>query len=94
MAAPIGNHNAANACMWKAAINRALEKRGAGDKLKALDDLAEKLLLKCDEMDMSAIKEFGNRIDGMPAQLINLANEGGEPFKITKVERVVVDPKN
>lgn len=74
--APIGNQNAANARIWRAAIERALEKRGRGDRLAALNDLAERLLAKVDEGDMAAIKELGDRIDGKPAQAIT-GPEGG-----------------
>lgn len=72
MGAPLGNKNAAKARQWAAAIERALEKRGAGDKKKALDDLAEKLLSKCDEADLAALKEFGDRIDGKPRQELDV----------------------
>jgi hypothetical protein len=68
--APVGNKNATKTKHWAAAIERALEKRGGGDRVAALNDLAEKLLVKCDEMDMSALKELGDRLDGKPAQAI------------------------
>jgi hypothetical protein len=68
MAAPIGNQNAARAKVWKAAIERALEVRGAGDRLAALNALAEKLLAKAEEGDMSALKELGDRLDGKSVQ--------------------------
>ena len=74
MGAPVGNQNAAKAKLWQAAIMRALENRAGSDKVKALDELAEKLLLKCDESDMAALKELGDRLDGKPAQSI-----GGDP---------------
>lgn len=70
MGAPVGNQNAAKAKQWAAAIHRALEKRGGGDKAKALDELAEKLLLACDTGDLQALKEIGDRIDGKPKQTI------------------------
>lgn len=70
MGAPIGNRNAANAKVWKAAIERALEHRGAGDRLVALNELAAKLLDKAAEGDLPALKELGDRLDGRPAQII------------------------
>ena len=82
MAAPIGNQNAAKGKMWSAAIHRALETRGCGDKLKALDSLAEKLLQKCDEVDMAALKELGDRLDGKPAQTIQGDSEHPHRFEI------------
>lgn len=74
MAAAPGNQYAAKAKQWQMAIERALDKRGAADRREALDALAEKLLAKCDEGDMTALKELGDRLDGKPAQTI-----GGVP---------------
>jgi len=74
MGAPVGNQNAAKAKQWQAAILRALDKRSGSDRVAALDDLAEKLLVKCDESDLAALKELGDRLDGKPAQSI-----GGDP---------------
>lgn len=74
MGAPVGNQNAAKAKLWTAAISRALDKRAGGDKVKALDELAEKFLTACDEGDLSAFKELGDRLEGKPAQTF-----GGDP---------------
>lgn len=76
MAAPIGNNNAAKAKRWSAAIERALANRSRKASLDALDALAEKLLAKCDEGDMSALKELGDRLDGKPMQAVE-ANVSG-----------------
>lgn len=81
MGAPVGNQNAASAFMWKQAILRALERRGAGDRLKALDDLAEKLLMNCDDGDISALRELGDRVEGKPPQAINLGGQDDNPLK-------------
>lgn len=75
----LGNRNAEKR-QWNAAIYRALEKRGTS-RLEALDNLAEKLLAKCDEGDMSALRELGDRIDGKAAQAINVSGEDGGPLK-------------
>lgn len=77
MGAPVGNQNAAKAKVWSAAIHRALEKRGKA-KADALEALAEKLLTKCDEGDMAALKELGDRLDGKPVQA--LTGGDGEPL--------------
>lgn len=66
--APLGNHNAANAKVWSAAIHRALAARSAMSRKEAIDALAERLLAKCDEGDMTALKEFGDRIEGKVPQ--------------------------
>lgn len=76
MGAPVGNQFATNARVWKAAIDRALSIRGKGDRMAALDALAEKLLEKCDEGEMTALRELGDRMDGKPAQAITGADEG------------------
>lgn len=62
------------------AIERALDKRGASDRRQALDELAEKLLAKCDEGDMGALKELGDRLDGKPAQAI--VGETDQPIRM------------
>lgn len=93
MGAPLGNQNGAKAKLWHAAILRALDKRGAGDRLKALDDLAEKLLQNVETGDMAALKEFGDRLDGKPAQAI-VNGDDGEAFKVSALVRTIVDPRN
>jgi hypothetical protein len=74
MAAAIGNQYAAKAKQWQMAIERALETRGAGDRRAALDELADKLLEKAAEGDLTALKELGDRLDGKPTQIV-----GGDP---------------
>jgi hypothetical protein len=85
MAAAIGNQYAAKDKLWRAAILRALEKRSRSSQVEALDDLAEKLLEACDGLDMTALKELGDRIDGKPKQLTELSGpDGGEiPMRTT-----------
>lgn len=75
MAAPIGNQNAIKAKRWSQAIDRALAERSRAKGIEALDELAEKLLVNCDEGDMTALKELGDRIEGKPAQSIDLTAE-------------------
>jgi hypothetical protein len=73
MPAPTGNQNASIGKKWKAAIDRALEARSKLDQKHALDALAEKLLQRCDEGDLTALKELGDRIDGKAVQGVDLA---------------------
>ena len=87
-----GNHNAEKK-QWRAAINRALEKRGA-NKIEALDALAEKLLANAEEGDMAALKELGDRLDGKPAQAIIGGDEDTPPIRFTEIKRTIVDPKS
>lgn len=88
--APHGNQNAAKAKVWAAAIHRALERRQTADqRIKAIDELADKLLEACYEGDLSALQELGNRLDGKPAQVI-VGDEDAPPVRIEKIERVIV----
>jgi hypothetical protein len=70
MAAPAGNQYAAKDKVWGRAIRRALERRSRSDQLEALDALAEKLLQQCDQGDLTALKELGDRLDGKPKQTV------------------------
>lgn len=87
MAAPIGNQNAAKAKQWSAAIERALERRGdpsinpdfpleRSAKMKGFDELADKFIASVALSDISFFREFGDRIDGKPAQEVHGANGG------------------
>jgi len=83
MAAPKGNTNGAKAKQWSAAIERALDKRIPGKtRVEALDDLAEKLLRQCEEGDLAALKELGDRLDGKPSQQIDHGNVNDKPFLV------------
>jgi hypothetical protein len=91
MAAAKGNNYAGKDKRWAKAIENALRKRSRTDALEALDELAEKLLSKCDELDMSAIKELGDRLDGKPSQITQLIGDPDQPLAIQEVRRVIVD---
>lgn len=78
MAAAPGNQYAAKARRWTDAIDRAIAKRSRIAGIEALDELAEKLLLKVDEGDTSAIKELGDRLEGKVPQAIVGPGEDGE----------------
>lgn len=83
MGAPVGNKNAARAKVWHAAIMRALERRKPADeRIKAIDELADKLLDLVSQGDLAALKEFGDRLDGKPAQII----AGDDDLPPVKVE--------
>lgn len=93
MPAPIGNKNAAKAKIWHGAIMRALRKRSRTEALEALDELAEKLLDKVAEGDLPALKEFGDRLDGKPAQTI--IGDDENPLNVVhKIERAIVNAKD
>jgi hypothetical protein len=89
MPAPLGNQNSTKEHReWANAIRRAVARREKDGKLGSLNDLADVLIDKALEGDSSAIKEFGDRHDGKPAQAIT-GPEGG-PVGIQVIERVIV----
>lgn len=95
MAAPPGNQNAARAKVWRAAIERALERRKPADeRIKAIDELADKLLEEASTGNLAALQELGNRLDGRPAQAIIGGDEDDPPLKFQEVKRVIVRAKS
>ena len=83
MGAPVGNQNAAKAKVWHAAIMRALERRKpANERIKAIDELADKLIELVATGDLAALKEFGDRLDGKPAQSIALGGDPDNPIQL------------
>jgi len=81
MAAAVGNQYAAKAKQWQMSIERALDKRGAGDRTAALDKIADKLLTEAEAGEQWAVIELGNRLDGKPAQTIS-GPDGGPLIQI------------
>ena len=81
--APRGNQNAAKAKIWHAAIMRALERRdrSRADGIKEIDALADKLLTLVSSGDLAALKEFGDRLDGKPAQAI-VGDSDADPLNV------------
>lgn len=84
MGAPIGNKNAEHGGMWRNAIKRALAKRdeSRADGKKALDELAEQLLLACDRGEISALQVLGDRLDGKAPQSLQLQGDADNPLCI------------
>lgn len=76
MGAPIGNTNHTDGRVWRTAIRRALEKKSLADKRDALESIADALLAKALDGDVSALRELGDRLDGKANQPITNA-EGG-----------------
>lgn len=92
MAAPKGNNFAGKSKQWTMAIERALLKR-KGSIVEAMDDLAEKLLAKCDEADMGALRELGDRLEGKPGMTVDLGSDPERPV-LHKLIREIVKPDN
>ena len=81
-----GNQNARRGRIWRDAIERALANRAKEDPRRAIDALAETLLRKCDEGDIAALKELGDRIEGKCVQPIAGENDGA-PIVVVISER-------
>jgi len=93
--APLGNQNAARAKVWRAAIMRALERRKPVEPgALAIDELADKLLSLVALGDLGALKEFGDRLDGKPAQAI-VGDDDLPPVRtVTRIELIDLDDRS
>ena len=65
-----GNQLGKNSYRWRDAINRALAKRSRKAMHDELELLANKLIDMALAGDLGAIKEIGNRLDGLPVQSV------------------------
>lgn len=88
--APEGNNNAGKAKLWSFAITKALEKKTKKEGVEALQVLAEKLIEACEKGDLPALKEFGDRIEGKPAQ--SLSVDGDLTLEHVKKKAKFVSP--
>ena len=73
-----GNQVASDAARWRRAINKAVS-REVGSKrnrIMAIDKLADTLVDAGLAGDIAAIKEIGNRLDGMAHQSVSVDNTG------------------
>lgn len=86
-----GNQLAAKDRRWTAAINRALERRSKKEGQDELDRLADQFVeLVATGGDLKAYQEFGNRIEGHPAQRTEITGEDGGPVYIkTGIDRLL-----
>lgn len=103
MAAPYGNQNAAKAKQWSAAIERAIERLAdpaidpdvpipRSPRAKGLDMLAEGFVQqRLREDPMAFYREVGDRLDGKPAQQLQLQGDAEQPL-VHKIVREVVGP--
>lgn len=90
MSAPLGNKNAVKNRPWSEAINRAL----LAEDGKRLRTIAEKIVQLAEGGDVQALKEIGDRLDGKPAQQVQLSGDAdGAPIR-HRVEQVIVDPSD
>ena len=91
MGAPAGNQNAARGRIWRSAIERALAEKSKGEQMDALNTLANTLIAKAMDGDMTALKELGDRLDGKPAQALDVGGQSDNPI-LTEVVRRIVKP--
>lgn len=84
MGAPTGNQNAHKGRIWTDAIRMALCRKNR----KRLKKLAETLVQKAEEGDMTALREVGDRLEGKPAQAIT--GPDGGVLEIRTIERVII----
>lgn len=95
--APTGNTNASRGFRWRRAIEKALDNKSKALGQKALVAIAEQLLDKAIEGDISALRELGDRIDGKVAQQLNIGGQEDNPVKqqwtIEVVDAKLTDPE-
>ena len=77
--APLGNKNSIKSNrLWAETIRRAVVQ----DDSQRLRQIAEALLIKASEGDMTAIKELGDRLDGKALQENKVTGDSDEPVII------------
>ena len=90
MGAPLGNTNGSKQNrLWGETIRRAVAQN---DAVK-LRGIADKLVEMALAGDVAAMREMGDRLDGKPAQQVQLSGDAdGAPIR-HRVEQVIVDPE-
>lgn len=74
MAAPLGNKNAVKENrLWGNALKRAVTQSDS----ERLMRIAEVMLMKAEDGDMTAIKELGDRLDGKAVSTTELSGPNG-----------------
>jgi len=68
--------------LWRHAIMRAVNRLSQDKKTKHLDILAHRLIKMATEGDVSAMKEIGNRLDGMSAQSVTVSGDKENPLQV------------
>ena len=78
---------------WRHAIRAAVNELRAADdsdkpkKVRALRLLAQRLVTRALDGDVSALKELGDRLDGKPTQQVTVDKN----IQITHIEHTIVD---
>ena len=93
--APIGNQNGAKTKKpWAEALERALEAHKPVEQRARLAALAESIVAKAMDGDVTALKEIGDRLDGKPKQQTEITGLDDGAIMIGKVERVIIDKRD
>lgn len=89
MGPPLGNQNAAKDKDWISAIRRALARaENEPDGHRTINHIADKLLEKAAEGDLTAIALLGDRLDGRPQQSSDVTLRGSLHALLTELPRV------
>jgi hypothetical protein len=72
-----------------------MELAAAGEDMKKLREIARVHIARCEAGDMQAIKELANRLDGKPAQILDLSDPDSNPIKkiVTEIVHVNLSPE-
>jgi hypothetical protein len=72
-----------------------IELAAAGENMMALREIAKVHIAKCKDGDMRAIKELADRLDGKPAQILDLSDPDSNPIKkiVTEIVHVNLSPE-
>lgn len=90
--APTGNQNAAKGKAWREAIRRAVARKFGGTVDHGLDQLADEFVNAVAGGDLAAFKEFGDRIDGKPAQALIGGEEDDPAIRVEGIAIRLVKP--
>lgn len=90
--APEGNDNATKGAEWRQAIKRALAHKSGKTYREGLDEVAKEFVEAACKGDQWAVNHLGDRMDGKPAQSIDLGGELKLPLSGTVKFRKVDEP--
>jgi hypothetical protein len=92
-----GNKNASNGRIASQALSVALEHNGepteVSSKIKTLVEIWNAQILKAKEGDHQAASMIVDRLEGKAAQSIAIEADISTDLTITRVERIIVEPK-
>jgi hypothetical protein len=95
--APLGNTNASRGRRWAHAVERAMnaypDRAVSLEINRGIDNAAHEFVAQLmAAKDLGFFKEFGDRIDGKPAQAVTLSGDEDNPVAIATIERKIVRP--